>query len=130
MPFDAGTRNCKRCGKALTARQKRFCSSYCVGKVYAKKAGEANGKRIRGTGRYPYIRARHNGKLDYLHRVVWEKANGRRLEPGEVVHHINGDKRDNRPENLEVVRDQGEHCRRHFHARPDVDRSYDPDIGF
>lgn len=32
---------------------------------------------------------------------------------GEVVHHINGDKRDNRPENLRVFSSQAEHARWH-----------------
>ena len=42
------------------------------------------------------------GKRAWKHRVVMEEMLGRGLLPGESVHHKNGLRRDNRPENLEL----------------------------
>ena len=47
------------------------------------------------------------------HRVLMEQHIGRRLKRNEVVHHINGDKRDNRIDNLEIMT-ASEHASMHM----------------
>ena len=54
-----------------------------------------------------------NGKKHDLHRYIMESHIGRKISFNEVVHHINGDKTDNRIENLEIM-DRSMHSRNHM----------------
>lgn len=56
-----------------------------------------------------------NGR--HAHRAIAEQLLGRPLKNGEVVHHIDGNKRNNRPENLMIFSSQAEHARWHMEKR-------------
>jgi hypothetical protein len=59
-----------------------------------------------------YELCRKDGKSQYIHRIVMEKKLGRQLKENECVHHINGNKLDNRPGNLELM-NYSEHGKLH-----------------
>ncbi|MFZ4537178.1 HNH endonuclease [Propionivibrio sp.] len=54
-----------------------------------------------------YLTVRVLGKKILQHRMVMEGILGRKLERKEHVHHKNGDRKDNRPENLELWQGAG-----------------------
>jgi hypothetical protein len=57
----------------------------------------------------PYPRVWRDGKAVRVHRLVAVQALGRDLEPGEVVHHRNGDKTDLAADNIRVLPSQRHH---------------------
>lgn len=127
MPCQSN-RACEICGTPFYAPPSRtrakFCSRRCKHRSQrfvtgADHHGWRGGRNV--TRGYVYIlRPDHPGAnpKGYVaeHRVVAEETLGRFLLPTEIVHHLNGDRGDNRPENLEVM-DQRAHVATHGWTR-------------
>ena len=124
---------CAWCGKEFETRpyeinrgQGKYCSLSCsqsnragLRKGY-KQSPEHVAKRIQSgedhynwkggvkiQNGYRFIR-QEGGGYKQEHRIIGEKVLGRPLKSTEVVHHVNGDRADNRNKNL-VICDTGYH---------------------
>jgi len=92
----------KGCDKPVLAKE--YCNSHyrqnLVGKELAPLRGYNPGEwTLNGRG---YLVRTRNGKQEKQHRVIMEEVIGRPLKPYENIHHKNGDRADNRIENLEL----------------------------
>lgn len=98
---------------------------YPDGRVGDKHPRWRGGRWMTGAG---YILAHcpdhpNASKTGYVfeHRLVMEEMLGRYLETDEIVHHIDGNKANNDPDNLAVM-DKGQHISEHFAASHEVKR--------
>jgi hypothetical protein len=96
---------CAAAGCGRVARTAGYCGMH-----YARRSTgrplDAPVRHRHGEGRFDihgYIRVvRADGTTVAAHRLVMEGILGRPLQPWENVHHINGLRTDNRPQNLEL----------------------------
>jgi hypothetical protein len=103
------TKTCEHCGAEFSGvpwhiAHRKYCSPKCASVAnLVQFTGKPRGRFIDKAG-YVLLTNRKgdNGYQQPEHRAVMERMLGRKLEKHETVHHKNGIRHDNRPENLEL----------------------------
>lgn len=122
---------CDTCGKEFDrwpscVRQHNFCCRECAKAFTGPRMTQYNidhNPEAMTDSRRASCRNAHLGKGEsktytktygrHTHRIVAEQMLGRTLKPGEVVHHIDGNKRNNNPNNLMAFATQALHAKWH-----------------
>lgn len=139
--------NCDYCGKPtykkpshIKRRQNLFCSTKCSAKFQSENRTRENnnhwkgGKWFHGASGYIYCSTERGMDIPEQ-RLIAGRVLDRKLKRSEIVHHINGDKTDNRNENL-LICDKSYHhwlhnrmatlyMKEHFNRRLDEQSSSD-----
>ena len=102
------TQSCEHCKKEFErphGKVRKYCSRSCAMFARTNTTGKSNGALPQGSQRTHmagYIQVKVGKGWIMQHRLVMKQVLGRPLLPTERVHHKNGDRQDNRPENLEL----------------------------
>lgn len=103
----------KYCSKDCRMKYRNGVGNPAFNARIAIDTAEQRGDTLRRTGEgKTYIK--EGGQ--HQHITVMEQILGRKLLPGEVVHHIDEDRRNNSPSNLEL-KNKREHARDHLRYR-------------
>jgi hypothetical protein len=127
---------CPVCGNVFYdtpahAETRVTCSRACAGIwksiLYKGKGNPQYGKRREERGKaykggkrlstYGYVLVLMDGNYVFEHRLKMEKKLGRKLAKDETVHHLNGNRTDNRLNNLKVL-NRGIHVAMHNKESP------------
>lgn len=112
------TRQCKNCGKLFSLSPSRMADTFWCSSACYWTTKRANAKTY--INPHGYRAFWLNGKHVLEHRYIMEQHIGRKLNRREHVHHINGNRADNRLENLELL---GIHNHSRLHASKLAERA-------
>ena len=110
---------CEWCGGKFERKQRehhpgrpfRFCSRECFHAAFrGERHPRYHGGCAHGAG---YWRVKVDGRDVLEHRKIFAEALGRDLLPGEVIHHIDGDRMNNDLGNLWLFPSHADHARYH-----------------
>lgn len=127
QPATYATYKCAGCGKPVEKRVARakwksvVCSTECANNAMRRPRGKEFAKKWfnKISGRWMVSWRIDESPVTYkapFSRWVWEMENGP-IPPGAQIHHRNGDKTDDRLENLQLAMNDAEHKEIHYGER-------------
>ena len=114
-------RKCLECGNEFCVKKssgKKLCSLRCA--VLSRSGSKSKRwKGGRSISKKRYVRINlGKGIRMFEHRLVGEKMLGRKLKSTEAIHHIDGDKLNNKESNLYICSSNADHQRAHRSMEP------------